>query len=141
MARARDAIVYCPYCKSENFYDAERLKASGGKQPRCWNGECMREFPLPPRIRIEKQIMLNHDTRLYPHHVSGSPTYDFSSPVAEVTRHPTNPNLWGLKNTSTSKWVCTLADHTVRDVEPGRNVPLGQGIKTQFGKVEGEIRV
>jgi hypothetical protein len=61
--------------------------------------------------------------------------------LAEVTRHPTNPNVWGLKNTSLSKWVCTLADRTVREVEPGKNVPLGHGVKIQFGKVEGEILV
>jgi hypothetical protein len=137
MARARDSIVYCPYCGAENFYDAERQK-----QPRCWQENCKREFPVPPRIQIEKHlVMLNHDARLYPHHISGAPTYDFSSPVAEVTRHPTNPNVWGLKNTSDSKWVCTLAYRTVRDVEPGKNVPLGRGVKIQFGKVEGEILV
>jgi serine/threonine protein kinase len=144
MARARDAIVYCPNCRPadpiENFYDSEKVKASGGKQPPCWS--CGNEFRLPPRIRIEKHvIMLNHDAKLYPHHVSGAPTYDFSVAVAEVSRHPTNPNLWGLKNKSNTKWVSTLPDGTVRDVEPERSVPLALGTKIQFGKVEGEIRV
>jgi DNA-binding helix-hairpin-helix protein with protein kinase domain len=140
MARARDSIVYCASCPAENFYDAERVKASGGKQPPCWS--CRKDFRLPPRIRIEKHvIMLNHDAKLYPHHLSGAPTYDFSVPLAEVSRHPTNPNLWGLKNKSNGKWVSTLPDGTVRDVEPERSVPLALGTKIQFGKVEGEIRI
>jgi len=140
MVRGRDAIVYCSNCTAENFRDPEQIKASGGKQPPCWS--CGREFPLPPRIRIEKHvIMLNHDSKLYPHHLSGAPTYDFSSPVAEVTRHPTNPALWGLKNKSGVKWVCTLADGNVRDVDPERSVPIAAGTKINFGKVEGEIRV
>jgi DNA-binding helix-hairpin-helix protein with protein kinase domain len=140
MARGRDSIVYCSNCTNENFYDAEQVKASGGRQPGCWS--CGHEFRLPPRIRIEKHvIMLNHDSKLYPHHVSGAPTYDFSGPVAEVSRHPTNPNLWGLKNKSNTKWVCTLPDGTIRDVDPERSVPMGPGTKINFGKVEGEIRV
>jgi DNA-binding helix-hairpin-helix protein with protein kinase domain len=140
MARARDSIVYCSGCAAENFYDFQTVNASGGKQPPCWS--CGHEFRLPPRMRIEKHIiMLNHDAKLYPHHVSGAPTYDFSTPVAEVTRHPTNPGLWGLKNKTSAKWVCTLADGTIRDVEPERSVPLALGTKIQFGRVEGEIRV
>ena len=140
MVRARDSIVYCSSCTAENFYDSERMKASAGRQPPCWS--CGIEFRLPPRIRIEKHvIMLNHDAKLYPHHVSGAPTYDFSVPVAEVSRHPTSPNLWGLKNKSNTKWVCTLPDGTIREVETERSVPLAQGARIQFGKVEGEIRI
>ncbi len=56
---------------------------------------------LPPRIRIGRAVvMLNHDTRLYPHHVDEKSMYDFSAPVAEVAAHPTRPGVWGLKNLS-----------------------------------------
>jgi hypothetical protein len=85
--------------------------------------------------------MLNHDTKLYPHHLHDDRLYDFSEPLAEVTQHPKDPNLWGIKNLSKDKWVITSADGSTKDVEPGRSLPLAVGIKVKFGKAEGEIRM
>ena len=46
--------------------------------------------------------MLNHDAKLYAHHLTGgNDLADFLQPVAEVNRHPRDPNVWGLKNAST----------------------------------------
>jgi hypothetical protein len=141
LVQLRDAILYCPQCRAENFYDAEALKASGGKLPPCWS--CKATLQLPPRMRIGKGvvIMLNHDTRLFPHHIDEQRLYDFSQAVAEVTQHPTNPNIWGLKNLSPEKWVSTTPDGAVRDVPSGRSVTLTIGTKIHFGKTEGEIRL
>lgn len=139
MVRLRDSIIYCSQCNAENFYDAEALKASGGKPPICWS--CGKEIVLPPRIRIGRNIvMLNHDTSLYPHHTDEKRLYDFSQPVARVTQHPANPALWGLQNLSVVRWVSTSADGVVREVEPGRTLPLGRGTQVSFGSAEGEIR-
>ncbi|NJN68166.1 MAG: serine/threonine protein kinase [Chloroflexaceae bacterium] len=140
MVRLTDAIIYCAHCGSENFYDGESLKASGGTPPPCW--KCKQQLRLPPRIRIGKRhvVMLNHDTRLFPHHIDPSRSYDFSRPVAEVTRHPKDPNVWGLKNLSDSKWNSTVAE-TVKEVEPGRSVTLAVGTTINFGAIEGEIRM
>jgi DNA-binding helix-hairpin-helix protein with protein kinase domain len=134
MARARDSIVYCSNanCGVENFFDET--------QAPCWS--CGRDYRLPPRIRIDRHVIaLNFDSKLYPHHVAGRPSYDFTAPVAEVTQHPSRPGVWGLTNVSETKWVCTFSDGTIRDVEPMRSVPLSAGVKVNFGKVEGDIRV
>lgn len=140
MVRLRDSIIYCSHCSSENFYDADKLKADGGNPGLCWS--CAAGLRLPPRLRINKQaVMLNHDTRLFPHHVDGGRLYDFSQPVAAVTRHPANKNVWGIKNLSGEKWVSTTPDGKVKDVEPGRSVTLSVGTKIQFGNQEGQIRV
>jgi DNA-binding helix-hairpin-helix protein with protein kinase domain len=139
MVRLRDAILYCR-CGSENFYDAEALQASGGKPGGCW--ACGKEIQLPARIRVGKNVvMLNYNTQLFPHHVDEQRMYDFSKPVAEMGQHPTNPNVWGLKNVSGEKWVSKLADGSVRDIEPGRSVSLAVGTRILFGKSEGEIRI
>jgi eukaryotic-like serine/threonine-protein kinase len=141
MIRLCDSIIYCPHCGHENFYDADYLKASGGKLNPCWNKQCQKEIPIPPRIRIGKNIvMLNYNTELFPHHVDDQKRWDFSEAIAVVTQHPTNPNIWGLKNLSDDKWVTTAADGTVKDVEPGRSVTFAAGTKINFGKAEGEIR-
>lgn len=134
----RDAILYCAACGLENFYDAAELKAYGQLKP-CW--ACGRALVVPPRIRVGGTVvMLNHDARLYPHHVDPQRLYDFSQPVAAVAAHPTTPGLWGLKNLSDRKWVSTTADGVGRDVEPGRSATIAGGTRLQFGASEGEIR-
>jgi DNA-binding helix-hairpin-helix protein with protein kinase domain len=139
MVSLRDSILYCSHCGHQNFYDPEHLKASGGKSKPCCN--CDNEIRLPPRIRIAKNIiMLNYDTQLFPHHINMK-LHDFSQPVATVTQHPTDPNIWGIKNLGSEKWVCTMADGQVREVEFGRSVTIDVGTKINFGKAIGEIRM
>jgi eukaryotic-like serine/threonine-protein kinase len=138
MAELRDAILYCPNCGMENFYDPAELKASGALRP-CWG--CARAVPLPPRLRVGKGVVvLSHDAKLYPHHVDDARLYDFSAPVGEVAAHPTRPGVWGLKNLSDTKWVSTTSEGAVRDVEPGKSVTIAAGTRIQFGRAEGEIR-
>jgi hypothetical protein len=140
MARLRDSIVYCAQCGAQNFYDADALRAAGGTPGACW--QCRQPIRLPFRIRIGRSvIMLNHDSVLYPHHVDDGQSYEFSQPVAEVTTHPTDPSVWGLKNVSLERWVTTAPDGTTRDIEPGRSVSLNVGTRIQFGRAEGEIRI
>ena len=139
MVQLRDAIFYCHHCSMENFYDPQALKASGGNPGLCW--ACATQLRLPPRIRIGKSVvMLNHDTKLFPHHVDGDKLYDFSSAVAEVAVHPTNPNVWGLKNVSDKNWSITTAEGSVKDVPPQRSVTLTPGTRIQFSEFTGEIR-
>jgi hypothetical protein len=84
--------------------------------------------------------MLNHNTQLFPHHISLQNPYDFSEPVAEVTRHPTNPNRWGIKNLSKDIWTTIDQNSILRDVNPGNSIAITNGIRVQFGTAEGEIR-
>ena len=130
MARLADAIVYCS-CGAENIPDT--LGRSS-----CWS--CHKTVTLPTRLQIEKQmVMLNHDTRLYPHHLDPSRRFDFSKPLAEVTRHPTHSEMWGLKNLSPVEWAMTSPDGTMRSVPSGKSVPLLPGVKLQMGVSRGEI--
>jgi DNA-binding helix-hairpin-helix protein with protein kinase domain len=139
LIRLRDSVFYCR-CGSENFYDAAALRVSGGNPGLCRS--CHKDLQLPPRIRIGNNvIMLNHNTRLFPHHIDDEKTYDFSAAVAEVAQHPTNANIWGLKNVSSENWIGKLADGSFKDVEPGRSVSLGAGTRILFGTAEGEVRV
>jgi hypothetical protein len=138
MVQLQDVLIYCT-CGAENFYDKDQLKAAGQLTP-CWS--CRQPLTLPPRIRIAKNVvMLNHNTRLFPHHINPQQMYNFSRPVAEVTRHPHDPKIWGLKNLSGEKWNITVADGPVREVEPGRSVTLAVGTRINFGQTQGEIRL
>ncbi len=135
----RDAIVYCQKCGSENFY-CEDASAGKAQPPVCWH--CASGISLPPRIRIARNVvMLNHDTKLYPHHVDDRMKYDFQKAVAQVSQHPNNPSLWGLKNLTSEKWVITLGNGSVRDVDPQRSAPITIGSKVNFGRLEGEFQI
>lgn len=140
MVRLRDSLIYCGCCGSENFYCAEMMKVSNGKPGICWS--CQKELRVPARIKIGNSVvMLNHDTRLFPHHVDDDRLYDFSTEVAAMVQHPQNPNLWGIKNCSKEKWVSTTSEGKTSDVEPGRSVALAVGTRINFGRKVGEIRI
>lgn len=139
MIRLRDSIIYCSHCGLENFYDADKLKATGGNPGLCWS--CAVQLQLPPRIRINnKVVMLNYDTTLFPHHTDDARLYDFSKPTASVAQHPTDKNIWGLKNLTDEKWVATTTEGVTRDIEPNRSLTLARGTRINFGRAEGEIR-
>lgn len=139
LAQLRDAIFYCGQCGDENFYDGEALRAHGGQPGTCWS--CQRPLTLPLRLKLGRdRVMLNHDTRLYPHHLDPQRRYDLSQPLAAVRPHPQKPGVWGLQNLSSAHWVMTTAEGVARDVEPGRSLALAPGVRIQFGQVEGEIR-
>ena len=139
LIRLRDSIFYCQRCGVENFYDPDALSDPDGNASSCWS--CASPHRLPPRMHINLAVvMLNHDTRLYPHHLNAQRPYDFDTPVAEVTQHPRNPQIWGLRNRSAQKWVRQDADGQIHDVEPGWTVTLSSGLRIQFGNREGEVR-
>src|SRR5690606_29655419 len=95
MLRLRDSIVPCAHCQAENFYDEPRSNSQNAVR-RCWN--CRQELILPVRISIGKHlIMLNADTELYQFHTDPGATPDLNKVVASISRHPTKPNIWGLK--------------------------------------------
>jgi DNA-binding helix-hairpin-helix protein with protein kinase domain len=132
MADLADCIVYCSNCGSENFFDRETPSRP------CWR--CKKEYRLPMRLAIgSRLVMLNHDTQLFAHHLDGNKMHDFSTPQATLQRHPTDPRKWGLKNLSSRKWVATLPDGSVKDVEPGRSIALRHDTAIQFGNVEGKL--
>lgn len=138
MIRARDSIVYCE-CGAEAFCESGQLNPTNRIPKRCWY--CNKELRMPFFLRLNSNtVMLNHNTQLYLHHVDPLHTYDFSEPLAEVVRHPANPNAWGLRNLSQTNWTVVIADGTLREVAPAQSVTLAAGVRINFGAAEGEIR-
>lgn len=136
--KLRDSIIYCQRCGVENFYDVEKLRKR--QSITCWS--CKTNITLPYRIKIgDEVIMLNYDTKLYPHHLDpNNHPYDFSQVWAEVAQHPKRKDVWGLKNDSDKKWVVTLPDGNIEEVVTGRSVSLKDRIKIDFETSKGELR-
>ncbi len=137
LAQLRDLIAYCAGCGLENFHRGTTAETTSDQA--CW--ACNASLRWPARLQIENRylVMLNHDTKLFPHHLDPQCQHDFSRPLAEVSRHPTDPDIWGLKNLSAAKWVVTQSNGTMLDVPPERSTRLVRGAKIQFGSVKGEI--
>jgi hypothetical protein len=139
MIRLRDSILYCQKCGAENFYEDISDARSGKRTGYCWS--CKAELNSPFKLRVKRGIiMLNHDTKLYPHHLDPQNIYDFSIPIAAVVRHPQNPSIWGLKNLSGDKWSSVDSGGSIRDIEPGQSITLSSSRRINFGKLEGEIQ-
>ena len=60
--------------------------------------------------------------------------------VGEVSVHPRNPDVIGLKNLGTVTWYARLRDGSVQAVEPQRNVRLAGGVSIDFGSgIQGAV--
>lgn len=147
MARLRDSIFHCPQCGVELFYDVEKLRGHIGLGS-CW--KCS-STPSPGfRLRFSNRaldthvgssITILHDSRkIFPHHTDPIRTFDFSAPVAEVNRHPTQPEILGLKNLDHRAWTADRGDGQLKEVPPGKSFTLRDGARINFGKVEAEVR-
>jgi serine/threonine protein kinase len=135
LIKLMDSVFKCTECGCDNFYDLQYLKTAN-KLPICWS--CQKETGLPFRIKLNNNIiLLSNGSSLFYHHVENN--YDLLSIIGTVVEHPTNKNVIGLKNLSNKKWTVNI-DGNIQDVESGKSVTLKNGIKINFGPVEGEVR-
>jgi eukaryotic-like serine/threonine-protein kinase len=133
MIELRDAIMYCPGCTAENFYDAR----DRGRSSSCWN--CGTALDEPVRLRVRRGVVvLNHDTVLYPHHIDLARSQDFGTPVASVVQHPSGGH-WGLRNQADRPWVAVDPSGATHTIAPGRTVSLLPGLRISFGGAEAEV--
>ena len=81
----------------------------------CWS--CKKPLVLPPRIKIDDDIvLLNRTTQLFGYHVGQ--THDDDILIADVVQNPQVQNLFGLRNLTKEAWTLTKSDGTVVDVPP-----------------------
>lgn len=136
----RDSIFKCNHCGAEIYYDLDFVRQHSDLKP-CT--DCKKKPSPPPRMRIvgrREVVVLGSGAKLYPHHVAHGRDYDFSSTVAEVSPHPSDPQKVGLKNLSPTKWTATTADGTSMDVDPGKTFHIREGSRVNFGGVIGEFK-
>jgi hypothetical protein len=134
-AALRDQILYCA-CGQESFYCAETHCEEGGVGV-CWS--CGSLLVLPARLRLgNRLVILNQDTRLYPHHLNAGRQYDFSAPAAAMVENPGRPGQWGLRNLTQRSWAIS-SSYAAGHLDPGRTVALSANIRIDFGGTAGEI--
>lgn len=60
--------------------------------------------------------------------------------LGEVTQHPTNPSIWGLRNLSSAPWVATSSDGSAKEVPPQKASSLEAGLKLNVAGVMAEVQ-
>jgi hypothetical protein len=61
--------------------------------------------------------------------------------VGEVTTHPSDPAIMGLKNLGAAPWRAISADGQAQEVAPGRNLRIAEGTRISFGTVAAVIQL
>jgi len=87
-----------------------------------------------------EQFVLASGARLSPKDVSGLEPAGGDGPVAEVSSHPSEPGVFGLKNLSQRTWRAALVSGRHVQIDPGRSIRLDAGVRIDFGRTEGTIK-
>lgn len=133
LSKLKDSIFLCPGCGCENFYDSGQ--AATGGMAACWS--CRSIPPFPARMRLGAHVlMLMPGTQLLAHHLEGSASYDFDDVKAQVEGDPLE-----LRNLSARTWTARFPDASVRTIPHGGVLPLSSGLKIDFGRLEGHVRL
>ena len=133
LVRLRDAILRCDGCTAENFYD----ESTSGMRC-CWS--CGQELGDPVRLVLaDESVVLNTDTKLYRHHLDRHARYAFDRALASVARHPSQPELCGLRNDSSAPWTVTTRSGETMMIAQHQVVRLEEGLQIDFGSRRGEI--
>lgn len=139
LSRLRDSIVNCNHCGNEFFFDFDKKEICGKQKRLC--RICGKKIRKPVILRIGRhQLIINHDTQLYPHYIYHDRLYDFSSTIASMDSCSKKGNsIRRLKNLSKFRWIVRKANGIKDIVTPGQSFAVTRGLRILFGPNEGEI--
>ncbi len=86
-----------------------------------------------------RQFVLAEGAQLTTRDVRGLELIGGDGSVAEVSCHPTDPSVFGLKNLSQRAWHATLVSGRQVQVEPGRSIRIEVGARIDFGAAQGIV--
>lgn len=117
-----DLMTHCPSCGQENFASDE-----ASQEVICW--DCRNTYS-PMRIKVQdKQYFAAPGTSI-----------DIATEtLGVVVRHPKDPVVLGLRNTSGQAWLLSLPDGTTSDVYPGKSFILGSKISVDTKRADAMI--
>jgi len=117
-----DLITHCPCCGQENFATEDE-----SQEVVCW--DCKHSYS-PIRIKfLDKQYF-----------ASPGASVDVSNErLADVVRHPKEPTVLGLRNTSQQTWHVSLPDGGTSDVPPGKSFIIGPNIRVDTKRSDVKI--
>lgn len=146
LRQLHDSVLTCRGCGAQNFHDPQRLAARQPTFP-CWG--CGAPLSTaPPRIGLRRAsaraqeapahvVVLDPGARLQTHHLDATSVAGAET-VAQVIDKPS----LALMNLSAQSWsVMRDAQATPVKVAPSECVPLASGMRIDFGRVVGEVKL
>ncbi|MBF0098540.1 MAG: protein kinase [Magnetococcales bacterium] len=135
--RLYDNMLHCPACGAENF---SRHSASQ-EQALCWH--CRTALVMPPRLQVKHARGTHSFTLLLGKPLSTLFTHPEEEEKArifgEVSQHPNNPHIWGIRNLTPHSWQLRFPDGSRKEVPPQRSAPLTIGLELDFIGLSGQI--
>jgi hypothetical protein len=94
---------------------------------------------MPNILKVGKnRIILTAGVGIYKHHIDSD--YDIETITGSVVQNPSNPDLLGIRNETSSEWIYTKADGVKLPVASGRAAAIVKGARIDFNKTtHGEI--
>lgn len=129
-----NSLYICKHCGCANWITDFSLV-----DQKCHKCENQIESLLVLKIQGYDEIILNCDTKLIEFHIRKIKSNNCLKVVGQVVQHPTQPNVWGMKNISESTWKIINKDLNPIEVPPQKSFGLTLGTKVMFGEREGEI--
>lgn len=135
----KDGILPCRGCKAENFWQPA-IRAL-----HCWN--CRQPIPLPPALRFNHRggshfLLLTLHTKLTKRHLNPHANEtEAATVVGQVVQNPANPQIWGIRNLTSTPWQATFSNGATKRIPPQRAVPISTGVRVNIGGTMGEIVV
>jgi eukaryotic-like serine/threonine-protein kinase len=122
LARLRDRIVVCHYCREENL-------TADGSMKRCrW---CRREARRPIQLTGGGETLnLNADTVISRHHVYRD--YDLATQIGLVV-FDHDRNRWGVRNTGAEPWTCVTPSGEAVTLGTGQTIALVPDLTLRIG--------
>ncbi len=125
----REHILTCS-CRAQNFWWEDLDKVV------CWH--CHKDVPMPMRLvilsRTKRQVFFVTASLKVSRGAVESGYRGRDATVAAMVQNPKNPSQWGLQNLTQKTWRYRLPDGTLRDVPPGRAVPLNPKLTILFNE-------
>ncbi len=129
-----NSLFKCGNCGMENFYDLEIIRTKGELHKCILCGDDLR---LPPRIRINKQIIVLDDNKeIYENHLD----QDEMSNLTVIGYVRKINDGYYLYNVSKTNWLYR-AGNDERIILPDESVILEDNSRINFSNVTGEIRL
>lgn len=135
--RLRNCIVQCPKCLSENFYELKSSGNNSSNPQKCWN--CSTLLSCEYKLVIDNNvILLDRGTKMVRHHIDPT-SFKIDEIVGEISVHPSDPHILGIKNLTSKNWLATKPDNSLIDVSAGKSIRITEGLKIDFGTAKGRI--
>jgi DNA-binding helix-hairpin-helix protein with protein kinase domain len=126
-AELKEHILTCS-CKAQNFWWEDLPEVV------CWH--CKKTVQLPMRLvilnSVAKNVLFITPSLKVVRSMIEHKSKKKNEIVAAMVQNPNNPAQWGLRNLTKDSWQYKLPDGELKEVEPGRAVPLNPKLEIIF---------